>query len=318
MPGRDVARPCAAARRGTRCGAGFSSTPSMRTLGVGQDERGHHQERGAGGVAGDVDGRAAGRRAPPSTDTVSPVALAPATPNAGSSRSVWSRLGAGSRTVVRPSACRPASRTAVFTCALGTGRVPVDAVSGAAVDGQRRPAVGRCRCARPSRAAARPRARRAAGAATRRRSAPSGTAARPARRPACAASSPSCRRRAGRRRRAQASGPAADDRHRRCRRAGPRRRGPARQRRVDAQSAAVEKLRDPASPRRPGRPGSPAGGESDLSPGRVKRPRKRRAETRRGVREGGSYDLTLRVDALPRATRPGAPCYWPPMTPSAR
>ena len=36
-------------------------------------------------------------------------------------RSVWSRLGLGSPTVVSPSACSPASRTAVFTCALATG-----------------------------------------------------------------------------------------------------------------------------------------------------------------------------------------------------
>lgn len=43
------------------------------------------------------------------------------TPNCGSIRSVWSRLGAGSVTVVEPSACSPARSTAVFTWALATG-----------------------------------------------------------------------------------------------------------------------------------------------------------------------------------------------------
>ena len=38
-----------------------------------------------------------------------------------SSRSVWSRLGAPSTTVVEPSANMPAISTHDFTCALGTG-----------------------------------------------------------------------------------------------------------------------------------------------------------------------------------------------------
>jgi hypothetical protein len=36
-------------------------------------------------------------------------------------RSVWSRVGAGSTTVVSPSAKSPASRIADLTCALATG-----------------------------------------------------------------------------------------------------------------------------------------------------------------------------------------------------
>ena len=44
-----------------------------------------------------------------------------AAPAAASIRSVWSRVGAGSTTVVSPSAKRPASRIADFTCALATG-----------------------------------------------------------------------------------------------------------------------------------------------------------------------------------------------------
>ena len=46
------------------------------------------------------------------------VTLAPAS---CSMRSVWSRVGAGSTTVVSPSAYSPASSTADFTCALATG-----------------------------------------------------------------------------------------------------------------------------------------------------------------------------------------------------
>ena len=45
-----------------------------------------------------------------------------ATPAPASIRSVWSRLGAGSVTVVVPSAARPAMSTHDFTCALATGR----------------------------------------------------------------------------------------------------------------------------------------------------------------------------------------------------
>ena len=45
------------------------------------------------------------------------------TPAASSISSVWSRVGAGSTTVVAPSALRPASSTADFTWALATGSV---------------------------------------------------------------------------------------------------------------------------------------------------------------------------------------------------
>ena len=39
-----------------------------------------------------------------------------------SMRSVWSRVGSGSITVVSPAVLRPASRMALFTCAEATGR----------------------------------------------------------------------------------------------------------------------------------------------------------------------------------------------------
>ena len=42
-------------------------------------------------------------------------------PMAISMRSVWSRLGFGSRTVVRPAAKIPPSNTADLICALATG-----------------------------------------------------------------------------------------------------------------------------------------------------------------------------------------------------
>ena len=44
-----------------------------------------------------------------------------ATPAPASIRSVWSRLGAGSTTLVVPAAASPASSTQDFTCALATG-----------------------------------------------------------------------------------------------------------------------------------------------------------------------------------------------------
>jgi hypothetical protein len=54
------------------------------------------------------------------TDTVSP-SRCTETPAPASIRSVWSRLGAGSTTVVVPPAPSPASSTQDFTCALATG-----------------------------------------------------------------------------------------------------------------------------------------------------------------------------------------------------
>ena len=43
-------------------------------------------------------------------------------PKPASIRSVWSRVGTGSITRVMPGVLRPASSTALFTCALATGR----------------------------------------------------------------------------------------------------------------------------------------------------------------------------------------------------
>ncbi len=58
----------------------------------------------------------------PSTDTRLPSSSTRTEPpNAASACSVWSRVWAGSTTVVVPLVWSPASRTALFTCALGTG-----------------------------------------------------------------------------------------------------------------------------------------------------------------------------------------------------
>ena len=64
-------------------------------------------------------------------------------PNAGSARSVWSRVGTGSITAVVPAACSPASRTALLTWALATGGAYVAARNAAprTTSGGRPPAV---------------------------------------------------------------------------------------------------------------------------------------------------------------------------------
>ena len=51
------------------------------------------------------------------------VSVATVAPKPASMRSVWSRVGSGSITTVSPGACSPASSTADFTCAEGTGGV---------------------------------------------------------------------------------------------------------------------------------------------------------------------------------------------------
>src|SRR2546421_366234 len=75
-------------------------------------------------------------------------------------RSVWSRLWAGSRTEVAPSAKRPARSTADFTCALAAADVDlvapfVDGDAGPAQAAQGRPAVLRLKEPRHPRGAVR-------------------------------------------------------------------------------------------------------------------------------------------------------------------
>ena len=77
-------------------------------------------------------------------------------PKARSASSPWSRVRAGSSTVVLPSASSPANSTEVFTCALATGGPIVDAMQLCAADAQRSAvAVGRLDLALPSASAAR-------------------------------------------------------------------------------------------------------------------------------------------------------------------
>ncbi len=98
---------------------GESRTPSRRTSESGRT-RAATTRKAALEASPGTRTSAPRRRAPPRTVAARP-ARSTLTPKAGSIRSVWSRLGAGSRTVVEPSACRPARRIAVFTCALATG-----------------------------------------------------------------------------------------------------------------------------------------------------------------------------------------------------
>ena len=231
----------AAARRGTPCARGLSSTPSMRTRASGRTSAATTRKAALETSPGTSRSRGA-RRAPPSTDTAAPVDL----DRRRRRRAAGARCGRGwapaRRPCVRPSACRPASRTAVFTCALGDGQAQCDRLQRAAVD---RPGAAFRRsttCARPSRASGS--ATRSTGRRAQRRVAGERRAERTAgqrRPPACAASIPSCRRRAGPA--APSGSRALGPRPRPCGpRAGPRRRAPARQRSVAAQSSAVEKL----------------------------------------------------------------------------
>ena len=141
---------------------GLTPTPRRRQLGVGMDRAGDQPERGRRDVARDALIDRLHRRPPcdrPGHRPIRSVASAPrATPRARSIRSVWSRVATDSRTVVRPSARRPASRIADFTWALGHRRREVDRRERGTPDhGQGRkgivaPGAG---APRPSRAAAR-------------------------------------------------------------------------------------------------------------------------------------------------------------------
>ena len=99
---------------------GFTPTFSMMYSPLRRDAAGDQEERRGGNVAGHIDARAAQPLACRASRTRGP-SVSICTPKPRSMRSVWSRVGAGSVTVVMPSAYRPASRIADFTCALATG-----------------------------------------------------------------------------------------------------------------------------------------------------------------------------------------------------
>ena len=98
---------------------GLTLTPWTQ-LRVREQRRGDEERRGRREVARDLDvgrlqalDRLDGRR--------SPGGARRARPAAASIRSVWSRVGSGSTTVVAPVREEPGEQDADFTCALATG-----------------------------------------------------------------------------------------------------------------------------------------------------------------------------------------------------
>jgi hypothetical protein len=140
----------------------ISRSTSRKAVRVGRAARRRGAPRSRAGRARPRRGRRRSRRLPapdlraprglagPVTEAESP-SRSTRTPKDGSIRSVWSRLWAGSRTVVRPTACRPASSTAVLICALATSRSQCDSRESPSLDRERR--LAPCReHARPHRA----------------------------------------------------------------------------------------------------------------------------------------------------------------------
>ena len=79
--------------------------------------------------------------APPVTVSRPGALRSTSTPKAASARSVWSRVGSGSTTVVVPEARSPASSTALLICALGTSGVCMMPASAPPVTVERRPSA---------------------------------------------------------------------------------------------------------------------------------------------------------------------------------
>ena len=99
-------------------------------LGARDDGTGNEEEGRRGDICPEPTTSTA-RSVPPAGSSVmrAAVGVHAATPSARSMRSVWSREGAGSMTVVGASAYRPASRMALFELsAMATGRRVFDAV----------------------------------------------------------------------------------------------------------------------------------------------------------------------------------------------
>ena len=244
--------------------AGFSSTPSMRTSESGRmsaaTTRKAALETSPGHVT--VVARSGGRRR---TDDRAASALDGDAEDRQQALGVVAARAPARVTVVSPSACSPASSTAVFTCALATGRSPAHAAQRAALDGQR--AAGRrwSRRARPWPAAAPPRAPSAGGAARRRRSRTERNG-RPARTPASMRRvDPELPASSDRARRAPGLGPPAGDDDRAPSRGGRRRRARPGSAAWTRSRRRLEKSRS-GSRRGPSRPGWPAGGRSTCRP----------------------------------------------------
>lgn len=98
----------------------FSITTRIR-----RDERRHHGEGGGRRVAGNVQHLCLQLMATFEGDVADAILFAHGNlrTEEASMRSVWSRVGTGSITVVAPGVFNPASSTADFTCADATGSV---------------------------------------------------------------------------------------------------------------------------------------------------------------------------------------------------
>ena len=124
--------------------------PLDRDARAGHEHRGGGVEGGRGRVAGDVD-RVEREPSPAADASRGRRRGARRRPARSSRRSVWSRLGSGSTTVVVPSASSPASSTQLLICAEATGSAYSIPRSGRAVIVERREAaLARVELRRPS------------------------------------------------------------------------------------------------------------------------------------------------------------------------
>ena len=105
-------------QRGAR---GVQAQRIEHQIGAGKERRGAEKKCRRRKIAGNG-GLNGVQRLRPAMETESSVRVSVA-PKARSASSLWSRVRTASRTVVVPAVCKPASRTQVFTCALGTGVV---------------------------------------------------------------------------------------------------------------------------------------------------------------------------------------------------
>ena len=121
----DDRRPCAARCARSRCASSSTPTPRRTSREPGHEHAGGDGERGARRVARDRPARRASSSSVPATVTWRPLRCT-VTPAAASIRSVWSRLAAGSATVVAPSAARRGEQHARLDLRAGHRQLVVD------------------------------------------------------------------------------------------------------------------------------------------------------------------------------------------------
>ena len=130
---------------------GLSPTSWIVSSRAGQQRRGDEERRRCGEVAGHRDRAAAEALGRP--DRHAALALRrPARRRRASMRSVWSRVGTGSTTVVRPVGVEPGEQNARLHLGARDRELVTDAVQLAALDAERQAARRRSRRWRPSRA----------------------------------------------------------------------------------------------------------------------------------------------------------------------